>query len=205
MAFAGDASTRHGASIFMYSSSKPMKNRAFYNSDGDMLIVPERGAIHVMTEFGILTVSPNEICVIPRGIRFKIDPIEVDWVRGYILEVFNGHFELPDLGPIGANGLANPQDFLYPTAKYEEGDDGGDNNNWEIINKYMGQYFSAQQDHSPFNVVAWRGNYLPYKYDLSLFNAVNSVTFDHIVRPSTHHSLNGCCVIGSIDIYSFDL
>lgn len=152
-----------------------MEKRAFYNSDGDMLIVPEHGDIMVRTEFGILKAHPNEICVIPRGVRFQVDPISEEWIRGYVLEVFNGHFELPDLGPIGANGLANPQDFLFPTAAFED-----DRTEWSMMTKYLGEFYLAEQDHSPFDVVAWRGNYLPYKYDLSRFCAVNSVTFDHM-------------------------
>jgi homogentisate 1,2-dioxygenase len=94
--------------------------------------------------------------------------------RGYILEIHDRHFELPDLGPIGANGLANPRDFLYPKAKYEDIDD-----TFEIVNKYQGYLFSCTQNHSPFDVVAWHGNYAPYKYDLSKFCTINTVSFDH--------------------------
>lgn len=180
VAYSGDPASRHGLSIFIYTANAPMNQRAFYNSDGDMLIVPQHGdGLQITTEFGILLVGQNEICVIPRGIRFKVDPLlgESDWVRGYILEVFNGHFEIPDLGPIGANGLANPQDFCYPTAAYVN-----DRSDWQLFTKYMSQFYLAKQDHSPFDVVAWRGNYLPYKYDLSRFNAINTVTYDHIVK-----------------------
>lgn len=129
----------------------------------------------VRTEFGRMQVDPQEIFVIPRGIRFSVDLINGNAARGYILEVFDGHFEIPDLGPIGANGLANPRDFLYPTAWCEEGE-----GSYEIVNKFIGELFSCQQDHSPFNVVAWHGNYAPYKYDLRRFNTVNSVSFDHL-------------------------
>jgi homogentisate 1,2-dioxygenase len=174
VSFAGDASTRNGMGIYMYAANKAMEKRAFYNSDGDFLIVPEHGGIQVITEFGVLIVEQNEICVIPRAVRFQINPIG-DWIRGYVLEVFNGHFELPDLGPIGSNGLANPQDFYYPTAVWED-----ERCDWTIVNKYLSQFYVAEQDHSPFNVVAWRGNYLPYKYDLKRFNAVNTVTHDHM-------------------------
>lgn len=176
---AGEASSRHGLSIFIYTANEPMGNRAFYNSDGDMLIVPERGGVLVTTEFGRLRVEPNEICVVQRGIRFKVDPLQrgdEHWIRGYILEVFNGHFELPDLGPIGANGLANPQDFAHPTAHYQNDPK---SSSWTIINKYMSAFYEAEQDHSAFDVVAWRGNYVPFKYDLRRFCAINTVTYDH--------------------------
>lgn len=127
-----------------------------------------------MTEFGLLVVPPNHIAVIQRGIRFSIDPTDGD-CRGYLLEIFNGHFELPDLGPIGANGLANPQDFFYPTAAYDREDEGP----WSIVNKFMGKLFIAKQDHSPFNVLGWRGNYVPFIYDLARFNTINTVSHDH--------------------------
>lgn len=176
IAHAGEPAARHGLAIFVYTANRPMDRRAFYNSDGDMLLVPERGALRVTTEFGILEVEPNEICVVQRGIRFKVDPRDGgDWVRGYILEVLNGHFELPDLGPIGANGLANPQDFFYPTAHYEQ-----QAADWKLATKYQSAFYQAEQDHSPFNVVAWRGNYVPYKYNLERFCVVNSVSYDHL-------------------------
>jgi homogentisate 1,2-dioxygenase len=151
-----------------------MTNKAMFNSDGDLLIVPQEGAIDCITEMGKLFVSPGEIMVIPRGIRFQINFPETQKGRGYVLEVFDRHFEIPDLGPIGANGLANPRDFLHPVACYEDLDV-----KYEIVNKYQGQMFNTSQNHSPFDVVAWHGNYTPYKYDLKRFNAVNSVTFDH--------------------------
>lgn len=119
-------------------------------------------------------VNPNEICVIQQGMRYSVDVIGSS--RGYILEVFGQHFNLPDLGPIGANGLANPRDFLTPTACYEDLD-----LEYEILTKYQGKLFSCTQDHSPFDVVAWHGNYVPYKYNLNNFMVINSVSFDHCV------------------------
>lgn len=184
LAHAGDAASRNGLGIFIYTANAPMERRAFQNADGDLLIVPQHGTIRATTEFGVLVVAPNEICVIPRGIRFKIDPEPQDaaWIRGYVLEVFNGHFELPDLGPIGANGLASPHDFAYPTAAFSEDSAGeGRGERWTIVNKFIGRFFAAEQDHTPFDVVAWRGNYAPFKYNLERFNAVNTVTYDHIV------------------------
>uniref|UniRef100_A0A8C6VSQ6 Homogentisate 1,2-dioxygenase n=1 Tax=Nothobranchius furzeri TaxID=105023 RepID=A0A8C6VSQ6_NOTFU len=148
--------------------------RCFNNSDGDFLIVPQQGEILVTTEFGKMMVEPNEICVIQQGMRFSVDVFGE--TRGYILEVYGAHFELPDLGPIGANGLANPRDFLYPVAWYE---DRKVPTGYTVINKYQGKLFACQQDFSPFNVVAWHGNYAPYKYNLKNFMVINCVAFDH--------------------------
>lgn len=128
---------------------------------------------------GVLNVGINEICVIPRGIVFQVNTPELgDVARGYILEIFSGHFELPDLGPIGANGLANPQDFHYPRAEFDREEE-DKKMPWEIINKFGNELFSAERTGSPFNVVAWRGNYSPYKYNLMHFNTLNSVSWDH--------------------------
>ncbi|CAD5119269.1 DgyrCDS7895 [Dimorphilus gyrociliatus] len=170
---AGDPKSRHGIAIHVYSCNISMTNKAFYNSDGDFLIVPQEGSLYIKTEMGKIVVNPNEICVIPMGIRFNVSVSGN--TRGYILEVFDAHFELPSLGPIGANGLANPRDFEYPTACYEDLDING----YKVISKYQGAFFEALQDHSPFDVVAWHGNYAPYKYDLSKFMVINSVAFDH--------------------------
>ncbi|XP_073944957.1 homogentisate 1,2-dioxygenase [Choristoneura fumiferana] len=170
---AGDARARHGLAIHVYLCNKSMDNSAFYSSDGDFLIVPQQGTLTITTEFGVMEVAPNEIAVIQLGMRFAV---AVDGPsRGYILEVFDGHFKLPDLGPIGANGLANPRDFLTPVAKYHD----EDNINFTIVSKYQGALFAAQQRHSPFDVVAWHGNYVPYKYNLANFMVINSVSFDH--------------------------
>ncbi|KNE68115.1 homogentisate 1,2-dioxygenase [Allomyces macrogynus ATCC 38327] len=174
---AGSPEARSGIAIHVYTASADMDKVAMYNSDGDYLIVPQQGALNIRTEMGLLYVAPNEICVIPRGIRFAVRLPEGP-VRGYILEVYSGHFELPDLGPIGANGLANPRDFLYPVAAFES-DVPNEGASYTVINKYCNQFWAASMDHSPFNVVAWHGNYAPYKYDLSRFNAFNTVTFDH--------------------------
>jgi len=175
MGGSGDASLKEGIAIHVYSCNTSMGNTAFYNSDGDFLIVPQQGVLHIKTELGRMTVSPHEICVIQRGIKFTVDVEDTtEFTRGYILEVFGGHFELPDLGPIGANGLANSRDFKTPVAWYEdlEGE-------YTIVNKYCGTLFTASQGHSPFDVVGWHGNYAPYKYNLDDFCCMNSVTFDH--------------------------
>ncbi|CAL4158365.1 unnamed protein product, partial [Meganyctiphanes norvegica] len=170
---AGEAKARHGCAILMYLCNTSMKDTAMYNSDGDFLIVPQQGTLDITTEFGRLKVAPNEICVIQQGQRFSV-AVEGP-TRGYILEVFDGHFVLPNLGPIGANGLANPRDFLHPVAWYED----RDVENFTIISKYQGHLFEAKQTHSCFDVVAWHGNYAPYKYNLKHFMVINATAFDH--------------------------
>jgi homogentisate 1,2-dioxygenase len=170
----GDPASKSGLAIYLYGATKSMGNRVMHNSDGDFLIVPQQGALTIKTEMGILHVESSEIVVIQRGIKFSVN---IDGPsRGYILEVFSGHFILPDLGPIGANGLANPRDFLTPVAAYEDLE-----GSYTLVNKYAGLLFSCSMEHSPFDVVGWHGNYAPYKYDLRKFCCMNSVTFDHPV------------------------
>jgi homogentisate 1,2-dioxygenase len=173
VAGAGDPCSRHGGAIHVYCCNASMGDRAFYNSDGDFLIVPQQGVLNITTEYGKMRVEPLEICVIQQGIRFNV-AVEGE-TRGYIMEVFDNHFRLPDLGPIGANGLANPRDFKTPEAWYEDRDVKG----YKVISKYQGALFVCEQDHSPFDVVAWHGNYAPYKYHLSNFMTINAVAFDH--------------------------
>jgi len=168
----GDPSMKNGLAIHMYAANKSMGDKSFQNSDGDMLIVPQEGTLSVRTEFGVMEVPQNEICVVQRGMHFSVGVEGPS--RGYVLEIFHGHFILPDLGPIGSNGLANPRDFLTPVAAYEDKE-----TPFLVINKFCGELFECEQRHSPFNVVAWHGNYVPYKYDLNKFCCINSVTFDH--------------------------
>lgn len=158
----------------MYAANKSMDGCAFCNADGDFLIVPQQGKLLITTECGKLLVSPGEIVVIPQGFRFAVD-LPDGPSRGYVSEIFGTHFQLPDLGPIGANGLASARDFLSPTAWFEQAHRPG----YIIVQKYGGELFTATQDFSPFNVVAWHGNYAPYKYDLSKFCPFNTVLFDH--------------------------
>jgi homogentisate 1,2-dioxygenase len=139
---------------------------AFYCTDGDMLTVPQLGALDIWTKMGWLLVRPNEVCVLPRGIRYRIDLVNNQPIRGYILEIYNGHFQLPELGPIGSNCLANARDFQIPVAAYTLGSD----SIWTVYNKFRGRLFSARQTHAPFDVVAWEGRYYPYKYDLGRFH-----------------------------------
>ncbi|KAI8083863.1 homogentisate 1,2-dioxygenase [Thamnidium elegans] len=175
LAGAGDPACRSGLAVHIYTANTDMGKSAFYNSDGDFLIVPQQGVLDIVTEFGKMRVSPNEIAVIQRGIRFSVS-LPDGQSRGYVLEVFGAHYELPDLGPIGANGLANPRDFLTPKAAFDQ----ENNVDWKIITKFNGKMFTAKQSHTPFDVVAWHGNYAPYKYDLANFCTINSVSFDHI-------------------------
>jgi homogentisate 1,2-dioxygenase len=168
MCGAGDPSMKDGLCIYNYTFSTSMseRSRAFCNADGDMLIVPQQGALLVLTEMGRMEIEPGEIAVVQRGIRFSVDmvgkPTSEDngsafsGCRGYVLEVFKGHFQLPDLGPIGANGLANPRDFLTPTACFEDKEYPPDSP-FIIIQKFQGQMFQTQLLHSPFDVVAWHG------------------------------------------------
>jgi len=162
-----------GLAIHLYAISASMEGRFFYDADGELLIVPERGGLRIPTELGVLEIEPGEIGVIPRGTKFRVE-LRGDDARGYVCENYGANFRLPDLGPIGSNGLANPRDFLTPAAAYEdvEGD-------FELIAKFDGRMWTARIDHSPLDVVAWHGNYAPYKYDLSKFNVINTVSFDH--------------------------
>lgn len=190
MCGAGDPGMKDGLSIYTYSANTSMSkmrvgdtvnNRCMANSDGDMLIVLQTGALIIKTELGVIQAVPCEIVVIPRGVKFTVD-LEEDgtFCRGYVCEVFNGHFELPQLGPIGANGLANPRDFQIPTAAYEDIELPPNSNScYQIIQKFQNKFFESRSKYSPFDVVAWHGNYYPFKYDLRTFCCMNSVTFDH--------------------------
>jgi homogentisate 1,2-dioxygenase len=173
MAGNGDTSSWAGMAAHRYVATASMENRFFYNADGEMLFVPENGALLFRTEMGHLHVAPGEICVIPRGVKFAVDLLDGK-ARGYICENYGAHFTLPDLGPIGANGLANPRDFLSPVAAYEDKE--GD---FTVIAKFDGGMWQSPIGHSPLDVVGWHGNYAPYKYNLKHFQAINTVSFDH--------------------------
>jgi homogentisate 1,2-dioxygenase len=241
---AGDPQLKDGVAIHMYACNAHMRDRAFCNADGELLVVPQLGALHVTTELGRLHVGVGEIFVVPRNFRFSVSPAAPDEYaacRGYVLEVFAGRgFVLPELGPLGANGLAEPRDFLAPTAWFEDRACPG---GFTVTTKFAGKLFDTKCDHSPYgaphtplgtnpwhpltsstqrlagprsspssgpnanaspsanlprrpparpparpptrpspplpDVVAWHGNYTPYKYDLARFHAVNTVTADH--------------------------
>jgi homogentisate 1,2-dioxygenase len=173
MAGNGAPTAGTGCGIHLYAINQSMKNTYFYNADGEMLIVLQEGRLRFATEMGIIDAEPHEIVVIPRGVRFRVDVLDGK-ARGYVCENYGALFKLPDLGVIGSNGLANPRDFQTPVAAYEdiEGD-------FKLIAKFGGNLWSANIDHSPLDVVAWHGNYAPYKYDLRRFNTIGSISYDH--------------------------
>ncbi len=173
MAANGNLHTQSGSAIHMYLANQDMTNRFFYNADGELLIVPQQGAILARTELGNLCVLPGDILVIPRGIKFQIQLPEGK-ARGYICENYGAPFILPERGPVGANGYANDRDFHYPVAYFEDID-----GEFELVAKFGGNLFGCKLDHSPMDVVAWVGTSAPYKYDLSCFNVINTVSFDH--------------------------
>ncbi len=168
----GDPDAQVGMAAHLYLANRSMGRRAFVNADGEMLIVPQQGALRLTTELGRLEVAPGEIALIPRGLAFKV---EIDGPsRGYVCENHGAAFRLPELGPIGSNGLANARDFLAPVAAFE-----ADAGEYEIVKKFGARLWTARQAHTPFNVVAWHGNLAPYKYDTAHFMTIGSISFDH--------------------------
>lgn len=163
----------HQAQIYLYACNQSMENRYFANNDGELLLIPYDGELLLQTEMGNLPVKPGLIAVIPRGIKFKVS-LTTPTAQGYLAENAGNPFSLPQLGPIGANGLANPRHFTYPVAAFEEASQA-----CTVICKNQQALWQATMDHSPLNVVAWHGNYAPYSYDLNLFNTINTVSFDH--------------------------
>jgi homogentisate 1,2-dioxygenase len=173
MAGNGSAAVQSGCAIHVYAANRSMHDRFFYDADGELLIVPQLGRLRIATELGIVEVEPQEIAVIPRGVRFRVELADGQ-ARGYVAENFGAALRLPELGPIGSNGLANSRDFMTPAAAYEDGE--GD---FELLAKFQGRLWSARIDHSPLDVVGWHGNYAPYKYDLRRFNTIGSISYDH--------------------------
>ena len=173
MAGNGGPAAMTGIGVHLYAANASMDGRFFYDADAELLVVPQQGRLHIATELGVLDVEPQEIAVIPRGVRFRVE-LPDGAARGYVCENFGALLRLPDLGPIGSNGLANPRDFLTPNAACEdlEGD-------FELIAKFQGHLWRADIGHSPLDVVGWHGNYAPYKYDLRRFNTIGSISYDH--------------------------
>ncbi|MCJ0826732.1 homogentisate 1,2-dioxygenase [Luteimonas sp. 50] len=173
MAGNGSAAAMQGIGIHLYAANKSMAGRFFYDADGELLIVPQQGRLRIATELGVLEVEPQEIAILPRGVRFRVE-LPDGAARGYVCENFGAQLRLPDLGPIGSNGLAAARDFLYPVAAYEdlEGD-------FELVAKFQGHLWRADIGHSPLDVVGWHGNYAPCKYDLRRFNTIGSISHDH--------------------------
>jgi homogentisate 1,2-dioxygenase len=173
MAGNGSPEAQAGIAVHLYAANRSMQDRWFYDADGELLIVPQLGRLRIATELGVLELEPQEIAVIPRGIRFAVELLDAQ-ARGYVCENFGAHLRLPDLGPIGSNGLANPRDFLAPQASFEQRE-----GEFELIAKFQGHLWRAPIGHSPCDVVAWHGNYAPYKYDLRRFNTIGSISYDH--------------------------
>jgi homogentisate 1,2-dioxygenase len=195
----GDPLSQTGTAIHLYAANASMMDRFFYNADGELLILPQLGELRILTELGIVDVKPNELCVIPRGVKFRVE-IAGGAARGYICENYGLPFRLPELGAIGSQGLANSRDFLSPVAAFEDRE--GD---FRLVAKFGGKLWEAQIGHSPLDVVAWHGNYAPCKYDLLTFNCINTVTFDH-PDPSIFTVLNSPSVIAgaaNVDVLCF--
>jgi homogentisate 1,2-dioxygenase len=169
----GDPEAQTGLNFYVYAFSKNNPNTFFYSADGEWVFVPVEGQLLIKTELGNMAVDPREIAVVPRGLRFQVELVGSQ-ARGYVCENMGAAFRLPDLGPIGANGLANPRDFLTPVAAYEER-----KGSFKLLAKFLNQLWESSMDHSPLDVVAWHGNACPYKYDLRLFNTINTVSYDH--------------------------
>ena len=175
IAGSGSPDAHAGCAIYLFAANRSMRSagRSFYDADGEMLIVPQQGTLVLDTELGRIQLEPQEIAVIPRGLRFRVD-LPGASARGYVCENFGAPFKLPDLGAIGSNGLANARDFLTPRARYEEIEAP-----CELIGKFDRRLWRARMDHSPLDVVAWHGNNAPYKYDLRRFNTLGSTSYDH--------------------------
>lgn len=171
----GRAALRRGCAIHLYAANRSMEHRAFYDADGDLLLVPQLGALTLRTELGVLEVAPGQIALIPRGLKVSV-LLHDEHARGWVGEVFGRHFELPERGVVGANGLADERHFQAPSAWFEDRPDPG----FRLTAKLGGRLHECTLDHSPFDVVAWHGNYTPYVYDLAMFSPVSTVAFDHI-------------------------
>ncbi len=169
----GSPEAQAGAGIHIYAANRSRPERFFANADGELLVVPQQGRLRLASEMGLLEIEPREIAVVPRGVRFRVELLD-SVARGYVCENFGAPLQLPDLGVIGSNGLANPRDFQTPIAWYEDRE-----GKFELVNKFMGNLWAAEFDHSPLDVVAWHGNLAPYKYDLRRFNAIGSISYDH--------------------------
>jgi homogentisate 1,2-dioxygenase len=190
----GSPAQGSGAAVHVYVANASMVHTCFFDSDGELLIVPQHGRLRIPTELGVLELAPGECGVIPRGMRFRVELLDAD-ARGYVCENYGAAFRLPELGPIGSNGLANPRDFLAPVAAFEDVD-----HNTRLVQKFQGALWSTTIDHSPLDVVAWHGNLVPYKYDLARFNTIGSISFDHpdpsiftvLTSPSDTHGVANC-------------
>jgi homogentisate 1,2-dioxygenase len=175
----GDTRTRNGMAVHLYAVTSSMNDRYFVDSDGELLFVPQLGSVVLHTELGPLRVAPGEIALVPRGIRFRVE-LPGGPARGYLCENYGAAFTLPERGPIGANGLASERDFLAPAAAFEDGAAGaGGGATVQVVQKFGGNLWAADYDHSPLDVAAWHGSYVPVKYDTANFMVIGTVSFDH--------------------------
>lgn len=173
MTTAGDVYSQIGMSAHIYLINAPMRDEYFYNADGELMLVPDHGRLRIATELGVMEIGPAEIAVLPRGLKFTVAPLD-GTARGYVCENYGAKFTLPERGPIGANCLANSRDFKTPVAAFEDREVKA-----RVVVKWCGQFHETMINHSPLDVVAWHGNYAPYKYDLRTFSPVGAILFDH--------------------------
>ncbi len=173
MTTAGDVYSQTGMAAHIYLITAPMQDEYFYNADGELMLVPDHGRLRIATELGVMEIGPAEIAVLPRGLKFTVAPLD-GTARGYVCENYGAKFTLPERGPIGANCLANSRDFKTPVAAFEDRDVKS-----RVVVKWCGQFHETEIGHSPLDVVAWHGNYAPYKYDLRTFSPVGAILFDH--------------------------
>ena len=167
-----EAAELTGVAIHLYRATRSMKDRLFVDADGELLIIPQSGTLRIFTEMGRMAVAPGWIGIVPRGLRFRV---EVDGeARGYVAENHGALLRLPELGPLGSNGLASARDFETPAAAFEDVE-----GPCEVIQKYQGTLWATTLDHSPLDVVAWHGNLAPCRYELARFNTIGTVSFDH--------------------------
>ncbi len=170
---AGQPESLEGVAVHLYRASRSMDRRLLVDADGELLIIPQQGGLRIETELGRMDIAPGWVAIVPRGVRFRVQLADGE-ARGYVAENYGLPFRLPDLGPIGANGLASARDFEVPAAWFEDRDD-----QTEVVQKYLGALWTTTLDHSPLDVVGWHGNYAPCRYELARFNVIGSVSFDH--------------------------
>jgi len=193
IAGSGDPEAHTGLGVHVYRANRSMTDRYFHNADGELMLVPQQGGLSLFTEFGKLEIQPGEMAVVPRGIKFKVGVQGPS--RGYVCENYGAPFRLPELGPIGSQGLAQKRDFLAPVAAFEDR-----SGKCELVAKFLGKLWTTELRHSPLDVVAWHGNCVPYKYDLARFMVINTVSFDHpdpsiftvLTSPSGQHGVANC-------------
>jgi homogentisate 1,2-dioxygenase len=162
-----------GGALHLYRASRSMDGRVLVDADGELLIIPQQGTLDLQTELGRLEVAPGWVAIVPRGVRFRVQLLDGE-ARGYVAENYGQPFRLPELGPIGSNGLANARDFEVPNAWFEDRE-----GPIEVVQKFLGRLWVTELDHSPLDVVAWHGSLAPCRYELARFNAIGTVSFDH--------------------------